>query len=40
VKDWLPAPDGPFYAMMRFYAPTKPVLNLTYKVPPLLEVSE
>lgn len=36
--NWLPAPEGRFYAMVRFYAPTETVLNLEYKVPPLIEV--
>lgn len=35
VANWLPAPKGGFYAMVRFYAPTEPVLDLTYALPPL-----
>ena len=38
--NWLPAPQGPFYAMVRFYAPTRAVLDLFYQLPPLVEVKE
>ncbi len=34
--NWLPAPKGGFYAMVRFYAPTKEVLDLTYRLPDLV----
>jgi hypothetical protein len=27
IPNWLPAPDGPFYAVMRLYLPTDEVLQ-------------
>ena len=35
VANWLPAPDGPFYAVLRVYMPAPEVLNGTWKKPPL-----
>ncbi len=34
-SNWLPAPDGPFYAMLRLYMPAIEVQNGTWKNPPL-----
>ena len=31
--NWLPAPDGPFYAILRIYLPAPEVLNGTWKKP-------
>ena len=31
--NWLPAPDGPFNLMMRFYGPATSVLDGTYRLP-------
>jgi hypothetical protein len=31
--NWLPAPDGPFYAIYRVYMPGEAVLNGTWKKP-------
>ena len=36
--NWLPAPNGPFYAVLRIYMPAKSVLNGTWKQPPLQPV--
>ncbi len=33
--NWLPAPDGPFYAILRVYMPAPEVLDGTWKKPPL-----
>jgi hypothetical protein len=33
--NWLPAPDGPFYAVLRIYMPAPEVVNGTWKKPPL-----
>jgi hypothetical protein len=33
--NWLPAPDGPFYAILRIYIPAPEVVNGTWKKPPL-----
>lgn len=33
--NWLPAPDGPFYAILRIYMPATEVINGTWKKPPL-----
>jgi hypothetical protein len=35
ASNWLPAPDGPFYAILRVYMPAPEVLNGTWKKPPL-----
>ena len=31
--NWLPAPDGPFYCILRIYMPKPEVLNGTWKAP-------
>jgi len=36
--NWLPAPDGPFYATIRIYLPKPEVLNGTWKQPPLQRI--
>ncbi|MCT8158756.1 DUF1254 domain-containing protein [Pseudoruegeria sp. SHC-113] len=36
AANWLPAPQGGFYAMVRFYAPTQDVLDLSYRLPDLV----
>jgi hypothetical protein len=33
--DWLPAPDGPFSAVMRLYWPKAEALDGRWKLPPL-----
>jgi hypothetical protein len=37
-SNWLPAPDGPFYCILRVYLPGEPVLNGTWKKPPMESV--
>jgi len=37
-SNWLPAPDGPFYAILRIYLPKPTVLDGTWKQPPLRKV--
>jgi hypothetical protein len=37
--NWLPAPNGPFYAVLRVYLPEESVLNGTWKRPPLQPVA-
>ena len=37
-SNWLPAPDGPFYAVMRLYGPKKEVLEGKWVSPPLVKV--
>ena len=37
--NWLPAPTGDFLLFLRVYLPGETVLNGTYKVPPVTEVS-
>ena len=32
-SNWLPAPDAPFYMILRAYGPKKDILNGTYKIP-------
>jgi hypothetical protein len=32
-SNWLPAPDGPFYAVLRIYWPEESVLDHTWKAP-------
>jgi hypothetical protein len=38
-SNWLPAPDGPFYAIYRVYMPGEAVINNTWKKPPMQPVS-
>jgi hypothetical protein len=37
-SNWLPAPDGPFYCILRVYLPGDPVLNGSWKQPQMLPV--
>jgi hypothetical protein len=37
-SNWLPAADGPFYAILRIYMPAPEVINGTWKKPPMLPV--
>jgi len=34
-SNWLPAPKGPFYVVLRVYWPKQEILNGSWKVPPL-----
>ena len=36
--NWLPAPGGPFYAVLRLYGPEEAALNGTWKNPPMRKV--
>jgi hypothetical protein len=36
-SNWLPAPDGPFYATLRLYGPKEEALNGTWVNPPMLK---
>jgi hypothetical protein len=38
-SNWLPAPKGPFFAVLRLYWPKPEALNGTWSVPPLQRVS-
>jgi len=38
-SNWLPAPTGNFLLFLRVYLPGPAILNGSYKVPPLVEVS-
>jgi hypothetical protein len=37
-SNWLPAPEGPFWLVLRTYGPGKSILDKTYKVPPVKQV--
>jgi hypothetical protein len=39
-SNWLPAPDGPFYCILRDYLPGDAVLDGTWKKPPMKAVSK
>ena len=39
-SNWLPAPDGPFYAVLRLYGPKKEALEGKWVNPPLVKVSK
>ena len=39
-SNWLPAPDGPFYAILRIYMPAPEVVNGTWKKPAMQPVAE
>jgi hypothetical protein len=34
--NWLPAPKGPFYVVLRVYWPKEEILNGSWKVPPIM----
>jgi hypothetical protein len=34
-SNWLPAPKGPFYVVLRVYWPKEEILNGSWKVPPI-----
>jgi hypothetical protein len=34
-SNWLPAPEGPFWLVLRTYGPGKPILDKTWKLPPV-----
>ncbi|RLA18509.1 MAG: DUF1254 domain-containing protein [Gammaproteobacteria bacterium] len=38
-SNWLPAPEGPFWPVLRTYGPGKTILNKTYKVPAIKQVN-
>lgn len=38
-SNWLPAPDGPFYCVLRVYLPGEAVLDGTWKKPPMEPVA-
>ncbi|AOI82790.1 DUF1254 domain-containing protein [Burkholderia cepacia] len=38
VSNWLPAPAGAFNLTLRTYLPDAPLLNATYKLPPVIRV--
>ena len=37
-SNWLPAPEGPFWPILRTYGPGKTVIDQTYKLPPIRQV--
>jgi hypothetical protein len=37
-SNWLPAPEGRFVLMLRFYWPKEPVINGSWKIPPVKRV--
>jgi hypothetical protein len=37
--NWLPAPDGPFYAVMRLYGPEDAALNREWINPPMVKIN-
>ena len=39
AANWLPAPQGPFYVILRAYGPKPEMLNGTYKIPPMTRVN-
>jgi hypothetical protein len=39
-SNWLPAPDGPFYAVMRLYGPKTEALEGKWVNPPLVKGSK
>lgn len=38
ASNWLPAPEGDFYLLLRMYQPKPEALNGTYRIPPVMEV--
>lgn len=39
VSNWLPCPPGPFRPIMRMYQPRQPILDGTYRLPPIRRIS-
>ena len=39
-SNWLPAPDGPFYVVLRLYGPKTEALEGKWASPPLVKVSK
>jgi hypothetical protein len=37
-SNWFPAPEGPFWLVLRTYGPGKTILDKTWKVPPVKQV--
>jgi hypothetical protein len=37
-SNWLPAPEGPFWLVLRTYGPGKSILDKTWKMPPVKQV--
>jgi len=37
ASNWLPAPKGPFFFVARFYGPQAPLIDGSWKLPPLVE---
>jgi hypothetical protein len=37
-SNWLPAPEGPFWPILRTYGPSKSILDGTWKLPPVKRV--
>jgi hypothetical protein len=35
MANWLPAPTGSFNLTLRYYTPLAPVLDKTYRLPPV-----
>jgi hypothetical protein len=40
LANWLPAPEGDYFLLFRWYAPTKEVINLDYKLPAISNYQE
>ncbi len=38
-SNWLPTPDGPFYAILRLYMPDESVQNNTWRKPPMRQLN-
>ena len=38
-SNWLPAPEGPFWPILRTYGPSKSILDKTWKMPPIKRVN-
>jgi hypothetical protein len=36
ASNWLPAPDGPFYAILRVYLPKQEMLSGQWRQPPMV----
>ena len=37
-SNWLPAPEGPFWPILRTYGPGQTILDKTYKLPPVVQL--
>lgn len=38
ASNWLPAPNGPFWVVLRTYGPDQPILSKSWQAPAITEI--